>query len=185
MNNSCQIQSHCYIWFYIRINISIKRHSTGPKQGARIPFSSDLLNNNKHRTPKKKRQYNFNLYKDGIHPGDLAKAFLRTIQEQPKRDCWTIKQKPTSKAFIQCGFIYAILNHYAYFVTHLTVLHHQQPKQLKSKNMGTPTTNTHHLNYQDAQFRVKTTMVTIKSKENDQHPIHSHHVSRRNQHRTK
>ena len=54
-------------------------------------FSSDLLNNNKHRsgskrTAKKKRQYNFNLYKDGIHPGDLlAKAWLRKIEEQAKR----------------------------------------------------------------------------------------------------
>lgn len=64
-------------------------------------FSSDLLKNNKHRsgskrTPKKKRQYNFDLYKDGIHPRDLlAKAWLRKIEEQAKRDCWTSKQKPT------------------------------------------------------------------------------------------
>ena len=81
----------------IRTNITIKRHSTG--QGARITFTRDL-NNNKHksvskRTPNKKRQYNINQYKDGIHPGDLlAKAWLRKIEEQAKRDCWTIKQKP-------------------------------------------------------------------------------------------
>jgi hypothetical protein len=62
-------------------------------------------------------------------------------------------QQRTSKAFSQCGFIYAMLKYYAYFVTHLTVLHHQQPNQFKSKNMGTPTTNTQHLNYQDAQLR--------------------------------
>jgi hypothetical protein len=35
---------------------------------------------------KKKRQYNFNLYKDGIHPGDLlAKAWLCKIEEQAER----------------------------------------------------------------------------------------------------
>ena len=124
-------------------------------------FSSDLLNNNKHTsgsksTPKKKRQYNFNLYKDSVYPGDLlAKAWLRKIEEQAKRDCGQLNrnQQRTSKAFSQCGFIYAILKYYAYFVTHLTVLHHQQPKQFKSKSMGTPTTNTQHLNYQDAQLR--------------------------------
>jgi len=38
----------------------------------------------------------YQVYKDGIHPGDLlAKAWLCKIEEQSKRDCWTIKQKPT------------------------------------------------------------------------------------------
>jgi hypothetical protein len=42
------------------------------------------------------RKRDFNLYIDSIHPGDLlAKAWLCKIEEQAKRDCWTIKQKPT------------------------------------------------------------------------------------------
>lgn len=57
-------------------------------------FTSDLSKTDTYRsgtkrTVKVRRTYTFKLYKDGIHPDPLlAKAWLRKISEQAKRDCW-------------------------------------------------------------------------------------------------
>jgi hypothetical protein len=66
-------------------------------------FSSDIQTSKKHRCGKNRtlrteKSYNFTLYKDGIHPGDLlSKAWLKKIAEQSKKDCWeqTTKTTPT------------------------------------------------------------------------------------------
>ena len=67
-------------------------------------FSSDISTSTKYRCGKDrnlktKKYYNFNLYKDGIHPDTLlAKAWLKKISEQAKRDCWeNTAQQPDQK----------------------------------------------------------------------------------------
>ena len=56
-------------------------------------FSSDTSNNTKYycrkdRKLKSTKTYDFGLYNDGIHPGDLPNSWLKKISEQSKRDCW-------------------------------------------------------------------------------------------------
>ena len=52
-------------------------------------FSSDLHTSRKVKSKKTINYYNFKLYTDGIHPDTLlAKAWLRKIAEQVRKDCW-------------------------------------------------------------------------------------------------
>ena len=57
-------------------------------------FSSDISNNTKYhcgkdRKLKSTKTFDFGLYNDGIHPGNLlAKSWLKKISKQSKRDCW-------------------------------------------------------------------------------------------------
>ena len=57
-------------------------------------FSSDLYKNSKyksgdHRNSKTRNYYNFNLFKDGLHPDKkLSKVWLRKIANVMYRDCW-------------------------------------------------------------------------------------------------
>ena len=66
-------------------------------------FSSDISNTSiyhcgNNRKTKIKRNYEFGLYRDGIHPDELlAKNWLKKISEQTKRDCWDKVSKPSSK----------------------------------------------------------------------------------------
>ncbi|CAG2256268.1 unnamed protein product [Mytilus edulis] len=66
-------------------------------------FSSDISNTSKYhcgkdRKLKTTRNYEFGLYQDGIHPGELlAKNWLKKISEQAKRDCWESVHKPPLK----------------------------------------------------------------------------------------
>ncbi|CAG2210036.1 unnamed protein product [Mytilus edulis] len=66
-------------------------------------FSSDISNTSKYhcgkdRKLKTTRNYEFGLYQDGIHPGELlAKNWLKKISEQAKRDCWETVHKPPLK----------------------------------------------------------------------------------------
>ena len=62
--------------------------------GTRTPnFSTDIQHrintSNKNSKIKARNQYNFQLYKDGIHPtANLAKVWLRKLSYQIKIDCW-------------------------------------------------------------------------------------------------
>ena len=62
--------------------------------GTRTPnFSTDIQHrintSNKNSKKKARNQYNFQLYKDGIHPtANLAKVWLRKLSYQIKIDCW-------------------------------------------------------------------------------------------------
>jgi len=55
-------------------------------------FSKFLKASSRHRTRSKretKHYYNFNLYRDGVHPGqNLARVWLREIGDRIKRECW-------------------------------------------------------------------------------------------------
>lgn len=57
-------------------------------------FNIDLIHNPRRKTCRyrktvTKHQYNFDLYKDGIHPKNvLAKVWLKKLCVQIKRDCW-------------------------------------------------------------------------------------------------
>ncbi|VDI12915.1 Hypothetical predicted protein [Mytilus galloprovincialis] len=62
--------------------------------GTRSPnLSADIHHrintSNKNSSNIARNQYNFNLYKDGIHPStNLAKVWLKKITQQIKTDCW-------------------------------------------------------------------------------------------------
>ncbi|CAG2223970.1 unnamed protein product [Mytilus edulis] len=62
--------------------------------GTRTPnLSADIHHrintSNKNSLNIARNQYNFNLYKDGIHPSkNLAKVWLKKITQQIKTDCW-------------------------------------------------------------------------------------------------
>ncbi|OWF42392.1 hypothetical protein KP79_PYT05157 [Mizuhopecten yessoensis] len=75
------------------LNKHIRGVNSKPNRHSPI-FSTDLSGNSKYKpgnknTTKTRHYYNFNLYKDGIHPENtLAKVWLKNITEQIKKVCW-------------------------------------------------------------------------------------------------
>lgn len=72
-----------------------KIRETNTRLGSHSPeFSSDLSNTSKYhcgkdRKLKTRKYHEFDLYRDGIHPGELlAKSWLKKISEQARKDCW-------------------------------------------------------------------------------------------------
>ena len=69
-------------------------HFINSTLGTRTPnFSTDIQHrintSNKNSQKKARNRYNFQLYKDGIHPtANLAKVWLRKLSYQIKIDCW-------------------------------------------------------------------------------------------------
>ena len=68
-------------------NINQTLGSRTPKFTDDIRHPTNSKSKNDHRKPRD--QYNFKLYKDGIHPDrNLARVWLRKISNQVKNDCW-------------------------------------------------------------------------------------------------
>lgn len=68
------------------VNSRLNSHS--PIFSADISVTSKYKPGNKT-TTKTRNYYNYNLYKDSIHPGNtLSTVWLKKISEQIKHDCW-------------------------------------------------------------------------------------------------
>ena len=66
-------------------------------------FSCDLsasrrVRCGKKRKPKTIKYYNYDLYYDGMHPGQtLGKTWMKKIAEQAKKDCWRVDKRKVEK----------------------------------------------------------------------------------------